>query len=113
MEEVIGEVLRAGVTISALTVLGGGILYLVRHGVAPADYRVFRGEPSELKSVKSIVMLAASGHGRGLIQAGLLMLIATPVVRVAFSVYGFAAEGDRLYTAFTVVVLTILLYSLL
>jgi uncharacterized membrane protein len=44
---------------------------------------------------------------------GLLLLIATPVVRVAFSIWGFAAEHDRLYMAFTGLVLVILLYSLL
>jgi uncharacterized membrane protein len=45
-------------------------------------------------------------------QAGLLVLIATPVVRVLASVVGFALEGDRLYAAITLGVLAILLVSL-
>jgi uncharacterized membrane protein len=45
-------------------------------------------------------------------QAGLVVLIATPVVRVATSVAAFALEGDRLYAAITLAVLTILLVSL-
>jgi uncharacterized membrane protein len=48
-----------------------------------------------------------------MIQFGLLLLIATPVVRVAFSILGFAAEEDRMYMIFTGIVLVVLLYSLL
>jgi uncharacterized membrane protein len=43
---------------------------------------------------------------------GLLLLIATPVARVAFSIFGFAAEKDWMYVVFTIIVLAILLYSL-
>jgi len=51
-------------------------------------------------------------RGRGIIQLGLLLLIATPVARVAFSVAAFALQRDRLYVVVTLVVLAILLYSL-
>jgi len=53
------------------------------------------------------------GRSRGIIQFGLILLIATPVVRVAFSAVAFAFEKDHLYIAITLIVLTILLYSLL
>lgn len=112
MEGVIGGLLRLGVSLSAFTVLCGGVIYLAQHGFEPADYRTFRGEPHELTSVAGIIHSALSGHGRGLVQLGLLFLIATPVARVAFSIWGFAAERDRLYVIFTVLVLAILLYSL-
>ena len=52
-------------------------------------------------------------HGRGLIQLGLLLLIATPIARVVFSVAGFARQRDWLYVAITLIVLTLLGYSLL
>ncbi len=45
-------------------------------------------------------------------QLGLLVLVATPVVRVMASVVGFTLEGDRLYAAITLAVLAILLVSL-
>lgn len=48
----------------------------------------------------------------GFAQAGLLALVATPVVRVMASVVGFALEHDRLYAGITIVVLAILLVSL-
>jgi uncharacterized membrane protein len=113
LENVVGNLLRAGVTISALVVAVGGIVYLARHGREPASYKVFQGEPSDLKSLSGIVHDAFQFRGRGIIQFGLLLLIATPVFRVALSIWGFAAEGDRMYMIFTGIVLAVLLYSLL
>jgi len=111
-EELIANLLRTGVFLSATVVLIGAVIYLIRYGFSPADYRVFHGEPAELKNVHGIVRYAVHLHGRGLIQLGLLLLIATPVARVAVSVFGFARERDRMYAGFTLVVLLVLLYSL-
>jgi uncharacterized membrane protein len=113
IESVVANLLRAGVLLSALIVLIGACIYLVRHGHSPVDYRVFRGEPADLRGVRGIIRDTMSLRGRGIIQLGLLVLIATPVTRVAFSVLGFAKEGDRLYVVFTVIVFSILLYGLL
>ena len=113
IEDIIGDLLRAGVMLSAFVVAVGAAIYLIRHGFAPAGYHVFRGEPSDLRNLPGIFRSAARLSGRGIIQLGLVMLIATPVVRVAFSIWGFAEEHDRLYMIFTGVVLIILLYSLL
>jgi uncharacterized membrane protein len=112
-ENMIGNLLRIGVSLSAFVVALGGVVYLARHGHSPADYHVFRGEPSEFRSLPGIVHSAFTFHGRGIIQLGLLLLIATPVARVAFAIWGFAAEHDRLYMVFTGIVLVVLLYSLL
>jgi uncharacterized membrane protein len=112
MEKIIGDLLRAGVLLSALIVACGALIYLIRHGHSPADYRVFHGEPTDLKNVRGILRSAFKLRGRGIIQLGLLVLIATPVARVAVSVWGFAAERDRMYVAFTLIVLAILLCSL-
>jgi len=112
VESIIGNLLRAGITLSALLVFCGGAIFLAHHGESHADYRVFQGEPDNLKSIPGIFQYAFQGHGRGIIQLGLLLLIATPVFRVAFSVLGFAFERDRLYVAITLIVLAILLYSL-
>ena len=113
IEQIVGNLLRAGVIISAVVVLCGGILYLIQSGHAPADYRVFRGEPTDSRSVSGILRAAFALDSRGIIQLGLLLLIATPVARVAFSVFGFAEEKDRMYVVFTIIVLLILLYSLI
>jgi|SRR5579872_558826 uncharacterized membrane protein len=113
IEEIVGNLLRAGVTLAASVVFIGGVIYLIRHGGVVADYRAFREEPADLRSVGGILRDAMGLRGRGVIQLGLLLLIATPVARVAFSIFGFAKERDRMYVAFTTVVLVILLYSLL
>ena len=113
IEEIVGTLLRVGVSLSAFVVAIGGAIYLARHGREPANYRVFHGEPSDLRSLSGIVREAFRLRGRGIIQLGLLLLIATPVARVAFSIWGFAEEHDRLYMIFTGIVLIVLLYSLL
>ena len=113
MEILIGQLLRAGVLLSAAVVLLGGTVYLIRHGRSPADYHVFRGEPADLRNVGRIVREALAHRGKGIIQLGLLLLIATPVARVAFSIFGFAEEHDRMYVVITVIVLLVLIYSLM
>ena len=112
MDMVIGNLLRSGVLLSALVVLIGAVVYLVRHGRSPTDYRVFRGEPSDLRSVGGILRDALALRARGIIQLGLLLLIATPVARVAVSIFGFAEERDRMYVIVASIVLLILVYSL-
>jgi uncharacterized membrane protein len=111
-ESVIGALLRIGVLLSAGFVLCGGLIYLVRHGTSAPDYRMFHGESTDLRTLSGIWSYALSFHGRGIIQLGLLILIATPVARVAFSVVAFALERDRLYVVITLVVLSVLLLSL-
>jgi uncharacterized membrane protein len=113
IENVLGNLLRAGVLLSAFVVAIGGVIYLARHGHSPVDFRVFRGEPADLRNVRGIIGEAVALQGRGIIQLGLLLLLATPVARVAFSIFGFAQERDRMYVVFTVIVFSILLYSLL
>jgi len=115
IEVILGNLLRTGVLVSAAVVLLGASIYLSRHAHDPADYRVFRGEPSEYRTIRGVIqsVIVGRGRGQGLIQLGLLLLIATPIARVAFSVVGFGIERDRLYVAFTLIVLAVLLYSLL
>jgi uncharacterized membrane protein len=112
MALILGNLLRAGALLSAAVVLGGGCIFLSRHAHEPVNYRVFAGEPSEFRTIRGVIRSAMTGRDRGLIQLGLLLLIATPIARVAFAVVGFAIERDRLYVAFTLIVLAILLYGL-
>ena len=52
-------------------------------------------------------------RGRAIIQAGIILLIATPVIRIAFSAIGFVLERDFLYTGITLLVLIIIISSML
>lgn len=112
LERVIGSLLRAGILLSGALVVAGGIIYLARHGSEPPHYRTFAGAPSDLRTISGIVANAVSTHGRGIIQLGLLFLIATPVARVAFSAIAFALERDWLYVVVTSMVLAVLVFSL-
>jgi len=112
MDEIMGGLLRTGVVLAAAIVLVGGGVYLMRHRVPVTDYRVFQGEPGDLRSVSGIFREALAFHGRGLIQLGLLVLIATPVARVAFSFFAFLYERDWTYVLVTLFVLGPLVYSL-
>jgi|SRR5579872_852959 len=112
-EEIIGNLLRGGVFLSAAVVLVGGILYLLHYGADPPHHTIFRGEPSELRTIPGTVKDALAVRSRGIIQLGILLLIATPVARVAFSIYAFARERDWLYVGVTLVVFAVLMYSLI
>src|SRR5512136_10198 len=112
MESVISALLLCGVVSSALVVLAGGVIYLMRHGLESPDYSVFHGQPPDLRSPRGIVADTMALRGRGLIELGLLLLIATPLARVAFSVFGFLRQKDYTYVFVTLIVLALLLFSL-
>jgi len=100
------------VLLAAAVVLIGAGVYLRKYGGTTPDYRMFRGEPEDLRSISGIVSAALALRGRGLIQLGLLLLIATPVARVVFSAVAFACQRDYTYVTITLIVLALLLYSL-
>jgi uncharacterized membrane protein len=111
-ELVISRLLRAGVRAAGAFVLAGGGVYLARHGGDKPHFGVFRGEPTDLRTVHGIVNDAMSLRGSGLIQLGLVLLIATPVARVAVSLLAFARQRDWTYVAVTTIVLLLLVASL-
>jgi uncharacterized membrane protein len=108
----IGILLRAGVYSSAAVVLFGGVFYLVRHGAETPEYHTFHGAPDGLNTLAGIASGALHGNALAIMQFGLLMLIATPVARVVFSVFAFLAERDYLYVFISAIVLAVLIFSL-
>lgn len=112
VEQTIGNLLRFGLIIATIVVVAGAVLYLARHGSEQPHYQMFRGEPADLRGIDGILHDVQELSGRGLIQLGLLLLLATPVARVAFSIAAFALQRDALYVTVTVVVLGVLLYSI-
>jgi uncharacterized membrane protein len=112
IERLLARLLQAGVALSTLLVLAGGVVFLLHHGAALPHYSRFEGEPAELSSAAGIVRTALRGEGRGLIQLGLLVLVATPVLRVAGSLVAFVVLKDRTYVVLTSIVLVLLASSL-
>ncbi|HEV2620320.1 MAG TPA: DUF1634 domain-containing protein [Acidobacteriaceae bacterium] len=113
MELVMGRLLQAGVLLAALTVLVGGVVYLLGHAWERVSYRVFQARPIEVRHPAALLHRVVTGDAVAAIELGILLLVATPVCRVVFAVIAFALERDRLYVAVSVVVLGVLLSGLL
>lgn len=90
LERMVTVLLRTGVLVSASVVFAGGVYYLSEHGSEPANYRHFAGQPSVDRVVSEIVGGAIALRPRSIIQVGILLLIATPIARVAVSLVAFA-----------------------
>jgi uncharacterized membrane protein len=112
MRDIMGSLLRFGVLAAAFLVSVGGVLFFIQHPRELFDYTTFKGEPPKFRQVHLIVQEALNFRGRDIIQFGLLVLIATPVSRVIFSLIGFLIEKDWIYVAITFIVLIILFISL-
>ena len=106
-----GRMLQIGVTVAALVVLIGGVLYLAQNGGSLRDYEHFHAATPATTTIRGIVASAAHLDPRGIMGFGILLLIATPVCRVLFGVVGFALLRDRLYTVVSLIVLGVLLFS--
>lgn len=112
LEKMVAWILRAGVMLAAAVVLGGGVWYILQHANQVPQLHKFQGEPAVYRSVAPIFAAAFSGDSSAIIQLGLVLLIATPVLRVALSLAGFALERDRTYMLVTAIVLAVLVLSL-
>ena len=109
----LGKVLRAGTVISMGIVFFGGILYIYRHGYSVVNYHKFTGIPNFVQYTSRLIPAAISFKGQAIIQMGIILLIATPVVRVLCSSIGFFLEKDYLYTCISLLVLAIIFASML
>lgn len=111
----ISNLLRGGVLLS-VAVIAIGLFITFGHHRDYFSSRPALGELTETgvhfpNSLGGVIHGIAQMHGQAIITAGLLLLIATPVARVAFSIAIFVVERDRLYVAITTLVLALLLLS--
>jgi uncharacterized membrane protein len=118
LQRLIGVTLRTGVLSASALGLLGGVLFFASRPQA-ADFRVFQGASMPFSDPAQILRQAFAPPGellslRGLsiIQLGILVLLATPVIRVVFSVVGFALERDRTFVMITLLVLVVLAISI-
>ncbi len=108
----VGGILRLGVVLSGAMIVLGLVPYLVSEGGRRADFHVFRGEPTAFRTLGGVVVDAAHADPRGIMQLGVLLLVATPVARVALCLVEFARAKDRLYVGVTLLVLAALSWGL-
>ena len=113
IEQFIGLQLRIGVVLASLIVLTGGVLYLVQSGGLPLPhYHEFVGEKGGFTTGKQIWDGVLATKAKGIIELGVVLLIATPILRIMFSLVGFIIEKDRLYILITLVVLSVMMFSI-
>ncbi len=115
-DRAISGVLRIGVNTSLAFIAGGTILSFLHgggYGTLASDASRLEGSGGSFpRSVSWLMAGLAQLNGQAVIVAGLILLIATPVLRVAVSIVAFARERDRAFVVITSVVLALLLLSL-
>ncbi|MCC7195697.1 MAG: DUF1634 domain-containing protein [Gemmatimonadaceae bacterium] len=112
VDVIVGRLLQAGVLLSALVVIVGGAMYLWQHGSVVADFRAFTPGAEEMRNLTDIVRGALRGEAPAIVQLGLVLLVATPIARVALTLVAFIYQRDRLYVVTTAIVLALLAYGL-
>jgi uncharacterized membrane protein len=115
VDTAISHVLRGGVVLSTIVIACGVLLTFVHHPSYVRSQIALRQltapEQAFPHTVRGVIGGAEQARGQALITLGLLLLIATPVARVALSIGIFTVERDHLYTSITTIVLLLLLLS--
>jgi uncharacterized membrane protein len=114
VEIIISTILRVGV-LTSLAFIAAGIIIMFVHGgdtTGPdALQRLTQTNAEFPHSIAAVASGVAAFQGRSIIAMGLLLLVATPVVRVAVSIFAFVYERDRTFIIITSIVLGLLLLS--
>lgn len=105
--DIIGWILQGGVILSAALIIIGLLLLPTRPGGLSTERLL--NFPQTLYAVRIGLFQL---QPQAIISLGLLVLIATPVVRVAASTVTFILEHDRKFVIITLIVLVILLFSI-
>jgi uncharacterized membrane protein len=115
VELLISHVLRFGVVISLLVVVVGTAVSFSHHPAyfsSTAEMHRLSGDKAVFPhTLGDVLRQAARGEGAAIVMVGLVLLIATPVLRVAISIFAFAFQRDRIFVVITSIVLILLLVS--
>jgi uncharacterized membrane protein len=115
VEILISTLLRVGVAVSVLIIVGGTILSFVHHPSyldSAADLqRLTTPGAAFPHTLHDVGVGLREGRGQSLVALGLILLIATPILRVAVSIVAFLYQRDRAFVLITAVVLLLLLLS--
>jgi uncharacterized membrane protein len=112
MDSAIANMLRFGISLAATLMLLGGWFYLQHPTMQPSDYAHFHGSSIDLQNLGKVVTGKRLADSTSVLELGIVLLIATPVARVALCVIDFARQRDLLYVAVSLGVLLVLCYSL-
>ena len=115
VELLISVLLRTGVITSLSVVILGMIISFARHNDyfrSPDSFtQLTRSDATFPHTIPAVLSGVRQLRGQALVMLGLLLLIATPVMRVAVSIVAFMYERDLTYVIITSMVLLLLLLS--
>jgi uncharacterized membrane protein len=115
VELLISNLLRIGVITSLVIVLIGTVVSFARHpdylSSTTALQRLTTRDAVFPQTLPALLASVEDGEGRGIVMLGMLLLVATPVMRVAVSILGFVYERDLIFVGITSLVLALLLLS--
>jgi len=117
VESLISTILRTGVIASLSIVVFGTVLSFVHHteyvSSPQAMERLTRPGAAFPRTLGEVIDGIGQLRGQAIMVAGLILLIATPVTRVAVSIFAFVYQRDRMFVLITTAVLLLLLVSFL
>jgi uncharacterized membrane protein len=117
MDRWISWLLRGGVLLSLIFLVAGTVITFIHHpgylGTAISTHALKNPAEGVIPNhILDIFQMMKEGRGQGFVAFGLLVLIATPVMRVALSIVTFWLEKDRAFVIITAGVFFLLILSL-
>lgn len=112
IETAVSRILRAGVFAALGAAVVGGVIHFLGHPADRVSFAAFRGVEASLTSPAGILGQAVRGDGLALMQLAVLILIATPIIRVLASLVTFALLRERFFVLVTLLVLAMLAMAL-
>ncbi len=102
-ERIVSRTLMGGITVSGTFMLAGFLLYAFQPAwhdvpIPAASWDLLRGLPAA----------SAAGNPFLYLYAGILLLMATPIVRIMITAWTFWKEGDMRYVWISLIVLTVI-----
>jgi uncharacterized membrane protein len=111
--ERMARVLRVGLFVSLALLIGALAVYLVMHPSATSAAAIASNPILQFLNLTGLATGLATGNPSAYLTLGLLVLVATPIVRVLFGFYYFRRGGERALTGITFAVIVVLLIGLL
>ena len=115
VELIISNILRGGMILSLFLITCGATLSFIHHTdylSTPSDTKRLISSKTEFPhTIGDTIAGVRDDRGQAVIVVGLLVLIATPVIRVGVSIVAFVIEKDAIFVTLTTLVFGLLLLS--
>src|SRR5215468_10490335 len=104
LNRIVAYALRAGVITGASLAMIGLVIWASQG---------FDNSAANVTDLSSIFQSAFAGNASGIVYLGIVILIATPILRVILSLVFFGSQRDTKYVGITAIVLAMLIFALL